>query len=124
MKNKILVIVVLLVASISVGHAKNFPKGNEPKNELNNKVTGLVIDKSTGELLAGVLVKIEELDEEAYTDFEGKFEFHNIKPGDYSISCNMVSYENLKREEVEIGSAEKEITLRLSPVEGTSLLNE
>lgn len=122
MKNKILVIVVLIVVSLSVGYAKDSSKGTGSNNELNTVVSGLVIDKNSGELLAGVLVKIEELDKEVYTDFEGKFEFKNLKVGEYTVSCTLITYENLTINEFEIGAKEndKEFTLELKPVNGLS----
>ncbi len=59
-------------------------------------VTGKVIDHKSGEALAGVLVEIENSGARIYTDFEGKFELHDVAPGTYSINTYLISYESLK----------------------------
>ena len=50
------------------------------------------INAQTGEALVGVSVKIEGSDVEAYTDFDGNFQFDGILPGEYTISATMISY--------------------------------
>jgi hypothetical protein len=124
MKQKIVLSIAVVFMSLSIGMAKDTSKEPVSGNSMNAQVSGLVIDKKTGEFLAGVLVKIEEVNQEVYTNFEGKFEFNNLKSGNYSLSCNLITYQNLKIEDVAVESSvtKNDITLELSPVEGNMLI--
>ena len=91
MKKLILSIFVLFFA-FQVSYANN--EGNPM--EINNNtvaINGKIIDKETGETLAGVLVEIGGTDEKVYSDFDGKFEFKNVMPGTYDISISYISYQ-------------------------------
>ncbi len=55
-------------------------------------IQGKIIDKSTGEPLAGVSVKIEGTDQVVYSDFDGNFAFDNVTAGTFTIKVSMVSY--------------------------------
>ncbi|MBE9509783.1 MAG: carboxypeptidase-like regulatory domain-containing protein [Bacteroidetes bacterium] len=55
-------------------------------------IHGQVLDAITGEVLVGVAVKLEETKNTVYTDFEGKFRFNSIKPGNYKLYLEMISY--------------------------------
>lgn len=57
-------------------------------------VTGSVIDKNTGEALAGVKIVLSELNQTVYTDFDGNFEFEKISQGKYTIKAELISYED------------------------------
>jgi iron complex outermembrane receptor protein len=57
-------------------------------------VIGSVIDKNTGESLVGVKVVLSELNETVYTDFDGNFEFKQVKLGKYTIRTDLISYED------------------------------
>jgi len=85
---KILAILSVIVILGSVSFAVN----NTPV--LTTNVSGTVIDKNTGEALAGVKVVLDELHETAYTNFEGNFEFKNVKKGEYTINAELISYKN------------------------------
>ena len=63
-------------------------------NETEKLVTfqGRIIDKYSNEPLAGVLVKIEGTNLQAYTDFDGYFIFQNVNPGIFDLRISMVSY--------------------------------
>lgn len=61
-------------------------------NAINNSITGIVLDGSTGESLTGVEVRVEGTEMKTYTDFDGKFVFEGVKPGNYKISTNYISY--------------------------------
>jgi len=55
-------------------------------------VSGSVSDYTSGESLAGVEIKIEGTNLKTYTDFDGNFEFKNLKPGTYNIIASYISY--------------------------------
>ena len=89
MKQSILIIsMFLMLLSTTVGFAENNP-GEAPKKAT---VTGKVIDKVTGESLAGVLVTIKGSDMKVYSDLDGNFTFNSIEPGNYTLEVNYISY--------------------------------
>ena len=57
------------------------------------KLTGIVTDKTSNEALVGVEVKLEGTNQKAYTDFDGKFSFRDLKPGEYNIVASYISYQ-------------------------------
>lgn len=56
-------------------------------------VGGCIVDKNTGEALAGVKVALAN-GSVTYTDFDGNFSFNNVAPGKTAISASMISYKN------------------------------
>jgi hypothetical protein len=76
-------------------------------------LTGIVYDFSSEELLAGVEVTIEGTDMKTYTDFDGQFTFKNIKPGEYKLITNYISYKK-GIEVLKVDNAEKEVKIKLT----------
>ena len=68
---RILVISIALIFALNLS-AKNDDKA-KPVAPATVEVNGKIIDSKTGEALTGVKVFIEELNHEAYTDFDGNF---------------------------------------------------
>lgn len=85
-----ILLALTLVLSFSSVMAKDNPK--EKPEAPTTSLTGKILDAQTGEALVGVSVKIEGSDIEAYTDFDGNFQFDGILPGEYTISATMISY--------------------------------
>ncbi len=56
------------------------------------KVAGVVVDKETGEGLAGVNVYFEDTSLGAATDVDGYYVIINIPPGTYKLSVSMIGY--------------------------------
>lgn len=56
-------------------------------------LNGTVSDEATGELLVGVLIKLEGTDKKTYTDFDGNFFFDEVTQGEHKIVANYISYE-------------------------------
>ncbi len=81
--------IVMLVSFISVIASEN-PR--EKPVAMTTSLSGTILDGKTGESLVGVSVKIEGCELEAYTDFDGVFNFDGIMPGEYTISATMISY--------------------------------
>lgn len=74
-----------------------------PKNKENTcEVSGSVLDEHTGESLAGVKITIIESGKSTYTDFNGNYNFDNVKPGTYSISVSYVAYNKITVSNVEL----------------------
>ncbi|HOT15048.1 MAG TPA: carboxypeptidase-like regulatory domain-containing protein [Bacteroidales bacterium] len=81
----------------------------------NALISGVVVDKITGEPLAGVEVKMIGSNEKVFTDFDGNFQFTNIPQGAYAIKIDYISYENVV-ENVYATKEENPIKVKLSSV--------
>jgi len=115
MKTKALLFITMLVLG-SVVYA-NTNKGLEKAAAplATSSLSGIVLDKSTGEALTGVEIKLEGTNKSTYTDFHGKFIFENIKPGNYQISASFISYNdahigNIKVENNELHALNLKLT--------------
>ena len=75
-------------------------------------LSGTISDFSSGELLTGVEVAIEGSKMKTYTDFDGKFTFENIKPGEYKLVTNYISYKK-GTEILKVNNKENEINIKL-----------
>lgn len=97
-------------ALVTVLFSLNVNAGNDGDEQMEivtaTIITGKVIDITTGEVIIGAKIKLQETNAIVYTDFEGNFEFSGIIPGDYNISTTMISYEE-KEKNVEITLLEK-----------------
>ena len=56
-------------------------------------ITGHVVDKITGEALAGVKISLNESEIIVYSDLDGNFEINNVKVGNNSIKTRLISYD-------------------------------
>lgn len=63
----------------------------------NTSISGVIEDEKTGEALTGVIVRLNGSDIKTYTDFDGKFVFNQVSPGDYSIEAKIISYQPVTR---------------------------
>lgn len=74
-------------------------EGKEKENANSNAevatltIQGQVMDKASGEALAGVSVRVEGTNLVAYTDFDGRFSISNVKQGECKLSASFISYE-------------------------------
>ncbi|MBN2172658.1 MAG: carboxypeptidase-like regulatory domain-containing protein [Bacteroidales bacterium] len=76
-------------------------------------LTGQVVDFSTGEALTGVEVCLDGTDIKAYTDFDGKFEFGEVKPGHYNIIASYISYNKSLIENYKADSENGDLNIKL-----------
>jgi len=62
-------------------------------------LSGIVVEEDSGEPLTGALIKVQGIEKEYYTDFEGRFNIEALIPGSYDIEISYVSFESatLKR---------------------------
>jgi hypothetical protein len=75
-----------------------------------------VVDKVSGEALAGVKVNVEGTHIDLYTDLEGTFVIDRILPGAYSLKLSFISYEDLLIDSfVVIPGGIDEMNLELDP---------
>lgn len=92
MKALMWMIGLVLIASLSSFKGEKKTTASEPAPVMNNSITGIVLDSTTGEALAGVEVRVEGTERKVYTDFDGKFVFEGIQPGSYKLSTSYISY--------------------------------
>ena len=92
---------------------------SDSKNESSSSsvISGRVIDKLTGEALAGVEVKLMDTDVKTYTDFDGNFEIKNIDPGAHALLVDYISYQNLVENVLAEKSNTTNVVLKLKSVE-------
>lgn len=64
------------------------------------RITGTVVDKKTGEPIAGANVVIEGTTLGAMTDLDGFFSIINIKPGKYSVKATYIGYVPMLQKDV------------------------
>ncbi len=65
-------------------------------------ITGLVLDKETGEIIIGANVLLENTNIGAATDLEGKFRIENVNPGKYNVIVSYISYSKITIKDVEV----------------------
>ena len=66
------------------------------------KITGVVVDKATGEPLPGVNVIVEGTFLGASTDIDGVYFIVNVPPGTYNLEVSYVGYQPVKLQDVRI----------------------
>lgn len=104
-------IVISLIASTSAFAGE----GNDKKEaKQNSQLSGLVLDQTNGENLAGVEIRVENTDIVCYSDLEGHFNIQNIEPGTYNLILSYISYNEsfVENITVEVGE-QKELTVHL-----------
>ena len=62
----------------------------------NGKITGIIVNKETGEPLPGVNVVVEEIALGAATDVNGYYFIINVPPGDYTLQASYIGYATQK----------------------------
>lgn len=108
----ILILSILTVNVIAVNEDVKKESASATPSVAVSSVKGKVVDKSTGEALAGVLVKVNE-NTIVYTDFDGNFTF-NIAQPKAKICVSLISYATT---EVELEKNSNEIKIELQSVE-------
>ncbi len=115
---KILLTVVAAIILMPALKAENGDDTNLNKNKATSVLSGKVIDKTTGESLAGVKVEVDGTNFVAYTDFDGNFAFQGIFPGTYTVSTSLISYEKKIIKSIEVHQNEiHSLNVNLTTVE-------
>lgn len=97
------------------GTNKSAEKATAPLEMIS--LSGNVADLSSGEALAGVEVSIEGTDIKTYTDFDGNFEFKEVKPGQYNLIASFISYKKSLVENYKTESKENSLDIKLEATE-------
>jgi uncharacterized surface anchored protein len=93
MKKLIVGFLSVMLAITVAAEDKDVSKTVDSDSNATVAVSGTIYDSETGELLVGVEVSIDDLDTKTYTDLDGKFSFENIRPGEYKLVSDYISYE-------------------------------
>jgi hypothetical protein len=109
------VIFGFLALMLTITISANEKKGIAPKDAENATLaalSGTVTDSGSGESLVGVEVKIEGTEEKTYTDLDGNFIFGNIKPGEYKLTANYISYQK-STETLKVNGKDNQVTIKM-----------
>jgi predicted nicotinamide N-methyase len=116
MKKIFLTIFVFAIATLTfanhTGDNSETPKNPEAPVQT-VKLTGKVLDVTSGEALAGVEVSIEGSDFKTYTDFDGNYTIENVKQGTYNIIASFISYKKSLVENYTTSDKENEVDIKL-----------
>src|SRR5262245_21623492 len=78
----------------------------------NQSLQGTVQDESSGEKIPGVVLQVENSYATSVTDYQGKFELKNLKPGNYHLVVSHISYEKFMVDAAVPSSSSLEIKLK------------
>jgi len=109
---KITILFMLVLTVFAVNAKENDNKTSDTESAATLVLTGTVADENSGESLVGVEVKIEGTDLKTYTDFDGNFSFKNVKPGEYKLITNYISYQK-KTEVLNVSAQENKLKIKL-----------
>jgi hypothetical protein len=95
---------LILLLSFTVFLITGISATNEPGNT--KLLSGKIIDKQTGETLAGVKVQLKGTDKYCYTDMNGNFVLTVNATNTAEVIIDMVGYQTttLKTQELSLGS--------------------
>lgn len=112
---KKLFVSVLLVGCVAFTYAgkKETKKENTADNSELTTISGQILDQRTNETLVGVKVALKGTGKVAYTDFDGKYSFENVKPGTYALTASYISYEESTVENLKLSKNTNQVNIRL-----------
>lgn len=115
---KALLSAILVIGILSF----SFAAEKENKEEVNAEVsqlslTGKVVDKETQEALVGVKITLDGIDQVAYTDFDGHYQFTNIEKGNYNLTASYISYEKSTVKNIELSLKESQVNISLEIID-------
>lgn len=88
----------VLVLFLSIGFNASANTENDPaliaKSTATCVMSGVITDAETGETLAGVALRINELNIITYSDLDGNFDISNLPAGKYTLTAELISYKS------------------------------
>jgi len=105
MKAKMILAAMMMITTIAFASEKE-PVETSPAAVATNTIAGTVLDNKTGEPLTGVEIQIEGTNLKTYTDFDGKFALDGISSGQYTISANLISYQENETKTIRVKNNE------------------
>jgi len=76
-------------------------------------LSGMVVEESTGDPLTGAIIKVQGVEKEYFTDFEGNFSINELKPGTYNIEISYISFESKELKEIYLDHTSNDIFVSL-----------
>ena len=110
---KVIVLLIALCIGITFSYAEN--DDNTDNSAATTSMTGKVIDKVTGETLAGVMVSLEGTEKYVFSDFDGNFTIEDLKPAEYNLTFSLISYEK-SEVKVKLIDSKDEIKVKMESV--------
>lgn len=77
-------------------------------------LSGQVVDRSTGQPLAGAFVELAGSRLEALADEQGRFTFRKVRPGEHTLTASLLGYAELERT-VTVAAGQPALSLALEP---------
>jgi hypothetical protein len=107
---------VILLVGITYSGALLAGNGDTKEKQATSEVSisGTITDGSTGESLAGVSVSLVGSDKSVYTDFDGRFKFTGLKPGEYTLKTIFISYHESSSKVQAKADEQNEVLLKLT----------
>lgn len=106
------IIAIIMVLAVLVGQAKEKEGKSKNTEAATSALKGTVADEKSGEALVGVEIKLEGTDLKTYSDFDGNFSFNDIKPGEYKLVANYISYEK-ETKTLNVSPSKNELKIKL-----------
>ncbi len=76
-------------------------------------LSGIVVEEDSGEPLTGALIKVNGIEKEYYTDFEGRFNIEALIPGSYDIEISYISFESTTLKKINLDSRNNDLFVGL-----------
>src|SRR5690606_21354914 len=73
-----------------------------PAGAQSGRITGQIVDGTSGAPMANVQVTIEELELVQITSSAGRYLFVNVRPGTYTVIAEFLGYATVRREGVQV----------------------
>lgn len=77
-------------------------------------VSGQVVDRSTGQPLAGAFVELDGARLETLTDEQGRFTFRKVRPGEHTVAVSLLGYAELEHK-LTVAAGQPAVALALEP---------
>ncbi|HEV2736084.1 MAG TPA: carboxypeptidase-like regulatory domain-containing protein, partial [Longimicrobiaceae bacterium] len=77
-------------------------------------VGGQVVDRSTGQPLAGAYVELAGTHLETLTDEQGRFTFRKVRPGEHTVAVSLLGYAELEHKQT-VAAGQPAVRLALEP---------
>lgn len=89
------------------------PPAIESSENSTFELHGTVVELDTGEPLTGALVKIDGIDKEYYTDFDGRFNVAALVPGSYNFEVSFTSFKSAELKEIQLNRNNNDLFIGL-----------
>lgn len=110
--NKLIYLLGILLISAFGFKAEN--KGEKNETNIMTSVEIIVIDAETEEPVPAALVKFNDIDLKAYTDFDGLVSFESVRNGRYNLEVSLVSYSSTYLRDFQIDQSNNQIVVKLN----------